>query len=141
MGQWERAKVSARCLVEQAKFMNFDHVVELVLLGWYLIVPPINHSWSNDVWHWFNSSVPIVNKCNPDAPLSEWQESGEYERLSECQTDQEKAPDDTRKIIEDLDQETIGDAPSKEEKAADDEEIRCAYHARCVASDDPRLAK
>jgi hypothetical protein len=89
---------------------------------------------------------PDNNKCIPDAPLSEWTQFEEYELLSDCKAGQEKAADHTRENIERA-QKSLQEAfkdfgpPSKQEKLRDDEEIQCALYARCVATDDPRLAK
>jgi hypothetical protein len=70
----------------------------LVLVGWYLMVPPVNHPWTRDIWHWLDSRIAITDKCNPDASLSEWKQEGEFERASGCQAQQEKEPDDTKKL-------------------------------------------
>src|ERR1700678_2827608 len=123
--------------------VTLRHTAAFALVGWYLMVPPVKQSWSwsDDVQYWIERpwrEFTIADNCVPDAPLSEWKQSGEYERLSECQKDQVKAPDETKQLIDGLDKE-IPNAPSKEEKVEEQKEIRCAYHATCVATDDPRL--
>jgi hypothetical protein len=76
--------------------IKLRHAAAFALAGWYLMVPPVNHPWTRDIWHWFDARVAITDKCNPDAPLSEWKQDGEFERVSECQAEQGKEPDDTK---------------------------------------------
>jgi hypothetical protein len=118
--------------------MKFRHAAALALVGLYLMVPPVTHPWTSNIWHWFDSGVAITDKCNPDAPLSQWRQRYEFERRSECEADREKEPDETKKIWNSIDS-AEGGTPSKAVRDMEAEEIRCAYHAQCVATDDPRL--
>jgi hypothetical protein len=133
--------------------MTSRHAAALALVGWYLMVPPFKHSWTGDVQYWMGlvpgllpsgqTSVPIVDRCTPDAPLWEWTQFDEYETLSECKSGQEKAQNKTRAQIESAEkalQETVKDAgPSKAEKLRNEEEVDCALYAKCISTDDPRL--
>lgn len=113
------------------------------------MVPPIDHSWTLDLEHWFNSRVPIIDKCAPEAPLSEWTRFDEYESLSDCKAGQDKAQDKTRenisaaeKVLRDVfppEKKELQDAIDNAEKMKNDEQVHCALYPRCVASDDPRL--
>jgi hypothetical protein len=133
--------------------MKSRHTAVLALVGWYLLVPPFKHSWTGDVQYWMqqmpgvlssgSTPSPIVDKCTPAAPLSEWTQLDEYEKLAECKSAQEKAQDKTREQIKSAENalhEEFKDAgPSKAEKLRTEEEVDCALYARCVATDDPRL--
>jgi hypothetical protein len=133
--------------------MNLRHAAALALVGWYLMLPPTKHPWSRDLWRWWTgSSNPIVKECNLDAPFLEWEESKEYESLSACQADQAKASARKRKELDEINkymEEAASPPMTKNAKSAFEEiyrkseerEIECAGYARCVASDDPRLAK
>jgi hypothetical protein len=82
-------------------------------------------------------------KYKASAPLHEWKQIEEYEVLIACKSDEEKAPEKTRADIASIEksfQEVDKNlAPLNAEKLRDEEEIRCALFARCVATDDPRL--
>jgi hypothetical protein len=141
--------------------MKPRHAAALALVGWYLMIPPTKHPRSRDLWRWWTGSDnPIVNECNLDAPLSEWEESKEYETLSVCQADQTKASATKRKELEEIDKaineatttgeirDLLGGMTKKQRanfeenyRKSEEREVECAGYARCVASDDPRLAK
>ncbi len=77
--------------------MKLRHAAALALVGWYLIIPPLDHSWSLSLRHWINPSrVPIVDTCDPSAPISQWEDFGEYEKLADCQTHENNAMDEMR---------------------------------------------
>jgi hypothetical protein len=118
-----------------ARSVALRHAATLASIGWYLMVPPVNHPWSRAIWHWFDTRIVITDKCNPDSPLSGWKQDGEFEKLAECQAKQEKEPDDTKEVWKAVDKFT---GPSKDGQEMEEENIRCAYHARCIATDDPR---
>jgi len=135
--------------------MTLRHTAALALVGWYLMVPPFQHSWTGDVQYWMEqvpgvlptgrTPVPMIDKCTPEAPLSEWTQFDEYETLSECKSGQEKVQDRTREQIESAEKALEGESkdagPSKAEKLRNEEEVDCALYAKCVATDDPRLKR
>jgi hypothetical protein len=127
--------------------MKLCHAAALALVGWYLMLPPVTHPWMSDARHWINPQFPIMDKCTPTAPLSQWTQYRAYERVSDCEAEQLKAQDDLKEINKAIDD---AGAPQfkkgklwEHEKLREQEEIRCADPAltRCIASDDPRLAK
>ena len=119
--------------------MKLSRAVALASVGWYLMLPPTTHPRSRDLWRWWaNSTNPVVNECNLDAPFSEWKESGEYENLADCKAGQAKAEVSEKKKAEiDKAIDEAGGASTR----SDDLKSECASYSRCVASDDPRLAK
>jgi len=100
--------------------MNLRHAAALALVGWYLMCPPMRSPCLTGIatLRWLLGYGP--GACdneypNYDAVLKLWTESGEYDRVSECQSHQ-------------FDQ---AQSPNLEDK------VIC----KCVATDDPRLAK
>jgi hypothetical protein len=51
--------------------MNLRHTAALTLVGWYLMVPPVESDKS----------------VRPELPLSQWIQSKSYDTASECQED------------------------------------------------------
>jgi hypothetical protein len=141
--------------------MMLRHAAALALAGWYLIVPPFTNSWYRDIWRWWTGSNSMAltrvldKECTLDAPFSEWEQSNEYQSLSVCQADQTRASVTKRREIDEFEksleaaQSPSPPLPMTEKQKAIEEsyrqsqerEIECAGHARCAASDDPRLAK
>jgi hypothetical protein len=106
--------------------VKLRHAAAIALVGWYLLEPPLNHL----------SRIEIAGKCNRDAPLLEWKQAGAFERISDCQAQQKKEPDDIKKIVNAIDDAS---SATKNDKAWEVEEILCASLARCIATDDSRL--
>ena len=82
-----------------------------ILLGWYLMVPPI------DVTTW---------RVNRDAPLSQWQRAGDYHSFAQCMAVREQIL--TPEMAPALDQ-----TPQSAYRYT-------KLNSQCVAGDDPRLA-
>lgn len=126
--------------------LKIQHGIGIALVGWYLMIPPVEHPRSQDVKHWVFPEVPIVDQCNPDADVSSWKQYEEFERLADCKTAQETVAERVKQGIANAEKainDTFSDVPpdTKEEKRKNEEEILCAYYARCIASDDARLRK
>jgi hypothetical protein len=82
-----------------------------VLLGWYLMLPPI------DVANW---------RVNNSAPLSQWQRAGDYASLAECMAVREQ-------VLGHVIPPALDQTPQTT--------IRYTrLDSRCVRGDDPRLA-
>jgi hypothetical protein len=95
--------------------MNLRHATALVLVGWYLIVPPVRvHDGQRG---------PELGPV-PSAPHSEWWKSKMIGSLAECQ----------QKLDRMLYQSYHDPIPA--EVAASEAAIRLA---ECVSTDDPRL--
>ena len=98
--------------------MNRRHAAALVLVGWYLIIPPLKSEWT----------------LNPDAPLSEWDITGNaLDTAAAC----EKARAQVLTLAKNIE----SGAP---EFAVKDNNQRQVYvtafrMVRCIATDDPRL--
>jgi hypothetical protein len=84
------------------------HAAVLALGSWYLMVPPVKQSWSwtDDAHYWIErlsgilperTPFTVADKCTPDVHLSEWEQSEEFERLSEYQAKHESAPEDIKR--------------------------------------------
>ena len=93
--------------------MRPRHVAALVLVGWYLMVPPL---------------VPQLSEGKPYrgflplAPLSQWTIFDRFDTVREC-------IDAHVKLLRDRVIKNVNDEIRLEQ----------AYSARCIAADDPRL--
>ena len=101
--------------------MRPRHTAALVLVGWYLMVPP----WKSG--HGPDSDAPL---SDAGAPLSKWTVVSSHDSARDCETKRMDLLDSFRKTAEAY--------PS-------DRTFRALYdHAAldiCVATDDPRLVK
>jgi hypothetical protein len=90
--------------------MKLRHAAVLALVGWYLMTPPL--SWSSD-----------RTKIGSDLsrPLSEWDSYSTYDTEADC-----------NKEIDAWNRRAVS-------YARDHHTTLNISHARCVASDDPRL--
>lgn len=90
--------------------MKPRHIAALALVGWYLMLPPIQE-----------------DQPNTDAPLSEWTISASFDTAKECQQDKGENWESILKLSPSV--------PTKDSIAAN----RQAMEAVCVATDDPRF--
>jgi len=96
--------------------MKVRHFAVLGLFGWYFIVPPLQ-------------GQPL--DWNANAPLSQWTIDDIFDTAEACKAYPIKMSLDAKKKIE-----------SGEKDTADDlDVISRMERGRCIASDDPRLAK
>lgn len=101
--------------------MKLGHVVLFVLVGWYLMLPPL----------------ALSGVCNPDQPVSKWKQHYQYEKLSEC----EDYVDGLRRhtwIAFQLSDDIITKVPEPDRSGLLREK-HCGNFAMCIATDDPRL--
>lgn len=107
--------------------MTFRQAVALALVGWYLMIPPprFASSWlcsgairlnSDFLADKYKCFTPEMLAPDLNAPLSRWHDQLSYEKLSDC-SDAVAALQQAYKL----------DEPE--------------HSAKCIASDDPRLAK
>jgi hypothetical protein len=100
--------------------MKPRHAAALALVGWYLIIPPLKSEWTP----------------NPDAPLSEWDITGNtLDTAAAC----EKVRAQVFALAKDIESGTPG-------FAVKDNNQRQFYvtafrMVRCIATNDPRLTK
>jgi hypothetical protein len=109
----------------------------LALVGWYLMMPPMERSWTNDMLSWLSPSMwPIKFECNYEAPISRWKQWESYESLDACKAGLDKAEEEEKTNLSNI--KSFLQEP-KELDDYDKESIFCAGLSRCIASDDPRL--
>jgi hypothetical protein len=98
--------------------LRIEHSVVLALVGWYLMVPPVDR---------YSPEVVFVGVLSP---LSEWDTVRGFDSAPECR----KA---LKELIVDFEtQKWEPNVPEGERSLIGASEI-----AKCIASDDPRLAR
>ena len=100
--------------------MNLSRAAALALLGWYLMVPPIDD----------------INGVQYEAPLSKWSISHVFDSAAECESVENKWYARAEHIFAALD--TKGKLSSADKNLP----IKSVYEmdgCRCIASDDSRL--
>lgn len=95
--------------------MRFLHIATLAALGWYLLIPP----WSQ-------------NGADTKAAFNLWEQFASYDTASQCESEKQ------RLFVSDT--TTLADA-SRAEKARLGNRAAQFRAARCIAADDPRLAR
>jgi hypothetical protein len=135
----------------------FRNVAVLSLLGWYLMYPPTSRDLDRGCKGKSEGSYAEVQRCNvlrsdlvPDAPLSKWEQVGEFDTAVACQRQfsQNLHVFETREgwmfLAESELKEEGNINPTSAELSrradamahlAEDERVT----GKCVASDDPRL--
>jgi len=104
--------------------MKPHHAAALALVGWYLMMPPqplLPKPIDPNAAPYSPGALPYtVGAPDDDAPISQWSIVEPFDSAAECKA---AADDLLRKYAHD--------------KGA----LAAVHHARCIASDDPRLAK
>jgi hypothetical protein len=139
--------------------VNLRHAAALAIVGWYLMVPPtqeaLDSSCSNSS-SVFDSVIAFlsresddarIKRCDregivlvTDAALSRWFQEGEFETLAACRAEQQKPLTEREKAAAAFTSGfTHGSGVSKEDLIRSQEQGLTL--SKCVASDDPRLAK
>lgn len=98
----------------QGSEVNLRHAAALVLVGWYLIVPP--------------SAFKVSDLASGLEPLWQWLQIGSFDSANACEQGRRMMID---KFMADL-QRDSGDATAVHGFDA-------FYYSQCLASDDPRL--
>ena len=105
--------------------MNLRHAAALVLVGWYLMTPPVQQV---KCWSVPNAGLASIRECqakiDSQAPLRKW------ERVPDSQVFEYKT-DCERAISNDCHREIEPDGTSNLEGGL--------CNAECIATDDPRL--
>jgi hypothetical protein len=102
--------------------MKYRHSAVLALVGWYLMLPPVNDD----------------NKVIVDAPLWKWNQSAGFDSASECErilhaaVNTPMTPAEYQRVL------TATRKAHRIPLSRSEMDIRAAA-ARCVSTDDPRL--
>jgi len=140
--------------------MNPRHAVALALVGWYLMVPPTQEQLDSTC-----RSGPSVmdhvtaligrddahkvhaRRCDQegievalDAPLSAWDQSGEFETLKECKVEQQKPMTEQDRMQTALALSVMRESGVTKDALMSSLNLARAS-AKCIASDDPRLTE
>jgi hypothetical protein len=91
--------------------MNLRHAAALALVGWYLMVPPMDVT---------------THKMNPDAPLHEWNTFDSYDHAAQCRSGRAE-------ILA-----WWTDHKSSDERART-ATLEALKYSQCIATEDPRL--
>jgi hypothetical protein len=146
--------------------MNARHAAALALVGWYLMLPPTQEALDSncglgDTWTAFRVYKDILSLVAPnaaeraetanieqcdregivianDAPLSRWNQGGEFETLAACEAERQKPLTEKEKAVANfVSGFTRGSGVSKDDLIRSQE--TAVNIAKCIASDDPRL--
>jgi hypothetical protein len=101
--------------------MNLRHAAALVLVGWYLMVPPLSPSGPHYV---------VLR----GAPLSEWIIDESFDSAAECEQARHDGILSARQSAE-----KAGICKPVPGSTCDDPLLQEAVLAKCIATDDPRL--
>jgi hypothetical protein len=104
--------------------MNIRHAAALALVGWYLMIAPASGEQSDPNHPGFD---PTNSKFRFYAPLSKWTQIGEFDSATECHQQREKQ---LKQHLYNL----MGISRAEERNVE-------GLWARCIGTDDPRLAK
>ena len=99
--------------------MKPRHVAALALVGWYLLLPPLTP----------NGYPSLVDTAQS---LTKWQNVGTFDNESDCKRGLKKFAYEASKKPADMAAMTPGQAVQSD--------LVRSWSAKCVASDDPRLA-
>ena len=104
--------------------MNLRHAAALALVGWYLMIPPVEFKGT--------ATIPKSVFVASNAPFSEWEMSGSFDTAKECEAARPAigTPSDFR-------HQSADDAAAKIRMSAI--VAFAKRYAQCIATDDPRL--
>jgi hypothetical protein len=139
--------------------VKIRHAAALASVGWYLMTPP-SQEQLDSTCHGGNPSVMDhvvalisredadkvrTRRCDQegievalDAPLSIWDQSGEFETLKECKVEQQKPMTEQDKMKAALALSVMRESGIAKDTLMSSLNLARAS-AKCVASDDPRL--
>jgi hypothetical protein len=148
--------------------MKPRHAAALALVGWYLMLPPTKEALDSDcgrgdTWTAFRVYKDILSMVAPasadradsanvkqcdregiiiadDAPLARWNQGGEFETLTACEAEQQKPITEHERLGLNFVSGLMGAAGVSKEDLIRSQKRALAL-SKCIASDDPRLAK
>jgi hypothetical protein len=140
--------------------MKFSHAATLVMVGWYLMMPPTQEQLDSTCRGDGGPSVKDhvvalvsrddadtvhTRRCDQegievvlDAPLSEWDQSDEFETLKECKVEREKPMTEQDKTKMALALSVMRESGVTKGALMSSLNLGRAS-AKCIGSDDPRL--
>ena|SRR5208337_381242 len=98
--------------------MNIRHAAALALVGWYLMAPPFHHK-----------NTGVIDSVESEAPLSTWTLIDSFDTAAECRSGHEK----------NIAAERLSGQSSHLSPEIEAVRVLAAFHAQCIATDDPRL--
>jgi hypothetical protein len=111
--------------------MNPRHTAALALVGWYLMLPPLRQpSLIARASAWVFGGH-LVKETDSDAPIATWVQSGEFESLNACKSQQDHLYADANR--------KIATPPISWQDLDDQAYLGQLAFGHCIASDDPRL--
>ena len=138
--------------------MNTRHAAALVLVGWYLMVPPTQQQLDSTcrtgpslmdhvtaLVRRDDADKIRARRCDQegievalDAPLSAWGQSDEFETLKECKAEQQKPMTEQERMQTALALSVMRDSGVTKDALMSSVNLARAG-AKCIASDDPLL--
>jgi hypothetical protein len=138
--------------------MKLRHAAALASVGWYLMTPPTQEQLDSTcrggpsvmdhvaaLIGREDADKVHTQRCDQeeievalDAPLSAWDQSGEFETLKECKVEQEKPMTEQDKMKTALALSVMRESGVTKNALMSSLNLARAS-AKCVASDDPRL--
>ena len=143
--------------------MKLHHAAALALVGWYLMMPPTEEQLDATcrggptvmdhvtavigralLGHDHADKVH-TRRCDRegievalDAPLSDWDQDGEFETLKECEAEQQKPMTEHEKIMVELGSSLMRESGVTKDALMSAHNLALSS-AKCIATDDPRL--
>jgi len=134
------------------------HATTLVLVGWYLMVPPTQEQLDSTCRGGpsvMDHMVALIGRDSADkvhmrrcdregievaldAPLSRWNQSGEFETLKKCKVEQQKTTTERDKMAAGLAFSLTSKSVVTKDALMSSLHLELSS-AKCVASNDPRL--
>ena len=106
--------------------MKLRHPAALVLVGWYLMVPPFLKDQSG-----------ALTQSDASAPLKKWEVLESFNSAAACEEEKARKPSQESKAIKQIGQGAGAPLPVNVANA----HVLRFHEALCIPSDDPRLRK
>jgi hypothetical protein len=110
----------------------------MVLMGWYLMLPPVTCSLRPNIVEGNVVTIPEQCTAETDSPLREWDMAGSFDSADDCEGSRQRAAQTTIKQLTRELRGTLSDRPQLLGRAVAATH-EASQDARCIATDDPRL--
>jgi hypothetical protein len=136
-------------MIRALRMMNFRHAAALVVIGWYLIMPPFYRATSFIIFRITMRLEPdeairfTASSFNPfrtlevhaHAPIGEWSIESRYDSATACEDAKiEEQANSGWRFEKSTTSETSTDIYFRLQSLRE-------HESKCIATDDPRLAK